>query len=157
MLIAYPLNAYGKDVYIQLRNYFLVTDLKKKKKRLRFKIPEPVWTKRMKQKIFEVLEGTCLCDVLAARLCKTRSPLSPPPLSGVSIRNTDHNTEPFPQDPSFEIKVMLSRYFINFCAKTTQLHASLTLRLLMSYMYIYTYIYIYIHTHIYMYKWSTYS
>ena len=33
MLIAYSLNAYGKDVYIQLRNYFLVTDLKKKKER----------------------------------------------------------------------------------------------------------------------------
>jgi len=33
VLIAYPLNAYGKDVYIQLRNYFLVTDLKKKKEK----------------------------------------------------------------------------------------------------------------------------
>ena len=32
MLIAYSFNAYGKDVYIQLRNYFLVTDVKKKKK-----------------------------------------------------------------------------------------------------------------------------
>jgi hypothetical protein len=29
VLIAYSLNAYGKDVYTQLRNYFLVTDLKK--------------------------------------------------------------------------------------------------------------------------------
>ena len=70
------MNAYGEDVYIQLHNYFLVTD-PKKKNGVRFKIPEPVWTKRMKQKIFEVLEGTCLCDVLAARLCKTRMP--PPP------------------------------------------------------------------------------
>jgi len=105
VLIAYSLNAYGKDVYIQLRNYFLVTDLKKKKeeKGLRFKIPEPVWTKRMKQKIFELLEGTCLCDVLAARLYKTRmSP--PPPTPSFTIRNTVHNTEPFPQDLSFEIR-----------------------------------------------------
>jgi len=32
VLIAYSLNAYGKAVYIQLRNYFLVTGLKKRRK-----------------------------------------------------------------------------------------------------------------------------
>ena len=78
----------------------------------------------MEQKIFEVLQGTCLCDVLAARLCKTR--MSP---TTVTIRNTVHNTEPFPQDPSFQIKVMLSRYLINCRAKKTQLHAFLMLAL----------------------------
>jgi hypothetical protein len=128
-LIASSLNAHGKDVYIQLRNYFLVTDLKKNDFASKFQnqFGQRRWSRKYSRCWREHVCVTFLPPACVRHACPPAPPHPQP--SRVTIRNTVHNTEPFPQDTSFEIKVMLSRYFINSCAKTTQLYASLMLAL----------------------------